>query len=242
MTALNNQQVAHLFDAAAPLYDRSSNPYAVGRRVEALAALATGDCLEIGGGTGAVSSVLSGKSTVVHSDIAPEMCRVARRKWNLPSVCFDAEAMPFADASFDRVLGAEMIYYLAHPKRCMQEAFRVLRPGGCLVICTTNPLATLWEKGRTVLRRLGFSGMFFDDGAPRFMPLRRLRAMLGTVGFEPVRARHIIPLPLGCCDIINRGLERTPLSRLGLFLVIVAQKPKAPEPGANDRPAGSHLG
>ena len=224
MTTLSNQHVAGLFDAAAPHYDRSSNPYTVRRRVQALTALATGDCLEIGGGTGVVSGGLRA-DFILHSDIAPEMCRVAHRKWRVPSVCFDAETMPFADGSFDTVISSEMIYYLAQPQRCLAESFRVLRPGGRMLICTTNPLASWWEKGRTVLRRLGVSGMFFDDGSPQFIPLARLRAMLTAAGFERAEERHIVPLPFGFCDIINRGLERTPLKHLGLFLIVVAEKP-----------------
>lgn len=224
MTALTNQYIAGLFDAAATDYDQSSNPYTVRRRVEALSAMARGDCLEIGGGTGVVSGGLTAATSVIHSDIASEMCRVARHKWNIPSLCFDAETMPFAEASFDTVISSEMIYYLQQPQRCLAESFRVLRPGGKMLICTTNPLAAVWEKGRTLLRRIGLPGMFFDDGAPKFIPLSRLKDMLRSVGFTTCSARYIIPLPFGFCDVVNRGLERTPLSRLGLFLVVSAAK------------------
>lgn len=224
MTALSNQYVAGLFDAAAAQYDQSSNPYTVLRRVEALSALALGDCLEIGGGTGVVSGGLKAARSVIHSDIAPEMCRVAQRKWKIPSLCFDAETMPFPNQTFDTVISSEMIYYLQRPQACLAEAFRVLRPGGRMLICTTNPLAAVWEKGRTLLRRIGLPGMFFDDGAPKFISLSRLRAMSLSVGFTAVSARHIIPLPFAFCDLLNRGLERTPLSRLGLFLILEASK------------------
>lgn len=227
MTALTNQYIAGLFDAAAADYDQSSNPYTVRRRVEALSAMARGDCLEIGGGTGVVSGALSAATSVIHSDIAPQMCRVARRKWNIPSLCFDAESMPFDDASFDTVISSEMIYYLQRPQRCLAESFRVIRPGGNMLICTTNPLAALWEKGRTLLRRIGLPGMFFDDGAPKFIPMSRLNDMLMSVGFTTCAARYIIPLPFGFCDFLNRGLERTPLSRLGLFVVVTASKANA---------------
>lgn len=227
MTVLTNQAVATLFDAAADEYDRASNPYTVRRRVDELAARARGDCLELGGGTGRIAEALRGARSVIHSDIAVGMCRVARRQRGLRSICFDAEAIPFADASFDTVIASEMIYYLAEPRRCLTEARRVLRPGGRLLICTTNPLAAAWEKGRTLLRRLGFSQMFLDDGSPRFLTRGRMHGMLTEAGFSRVQSRYILPLPFGFCDRLNRLLERTPAARMGLFLLMEATAAKS---------------
>ncbi len=42
--------------------------------------------------------------------------------------------MPVADASFDRVLASLLLSYLEFPKLLLEESFRILRPGGRLVV------------------------------------------------------------------------------------------------------------
>jgi ubiquinone/menaquinone biosynthesis C-methylase UbiE len=222
--AASNRRIAQLFDQAAESYDDRSNLYAVGCRTQLLASFASGRCLELGGGTGEVLARLADRGRAIHSDIAPRMCRQARRKLGCPSVCFDAEFIPLGDGSIDSAVSAEMIYYLERPQCFLAEAHRVLRPGGRLVLSTTNPAMTFLERGRTLLRRLGFSRMFFDDGSPPFLALDRLTAMLEQTGFTIEEVRHIVVLPFACLDRLNRLLERMFLGRFGLFILIVAKK------------------
>jgi len=223
-TAASNRRIAQLFDQAAESYDNRSNLYAVGRRAQLLASFVSGRCLELGGGTGEVLAQLADRDRAIHSDLSPRMCRVAMNKLGCASLCFDAESIPLADETVDTAVSAEMIYYLERPQCFLAEAHRVLRPGGRLVLSTTNPAMTILERGRTLLRRLGFSRMFFDDGSPPFMALERLNEMLEQTGFTIEEVRYIVVLPFACLDRLNRLLERTFLRRFGLFIVIVAKK------------------
>ncbi len=50
----------------------------------------------------------------------------------------NAEGMSFADGSFDAVLMYEALYYLKEPERFVEEAHRVLRKNGVLIISTVN--------------------------------------------------------------------------------------------------------
>jgi len=225
MHTLTNNEVAMIFDDAAEVFDARSNPYTVSRRARALASHVRGKSLEVGGGTAAVIAALKDRSRATHSDIAFRMCRIARQKVDRPSVCLDAEQIPFADASIETVVSAEMVYYLLRPERFATEAYRVLKPGGRLVLSTTNPMMTLVDRGRSLLRRLGFPRMFIDDGSPKFPALSVVARMLTDSGFVVESIRGIVPLPIASCDGLNRILERTPAHRLGLFMVIVTKKP-----------------
>jgi len=58
---------------------------------------------------------------------------VAIAKKMFPQIEFkegDAQNLPFANASFDRVLANFALLHLADPQRAITEAFRVLKPGG----------------------------------------------------------------------------------------------------------------
>ncbi|MBI3836142.1 MAG: methyltransferase domain-containing protein [Planctomycetes bacterium] len=221
----HNREVGRRFDEIAGEFDRISNPYTLARRAQALARFVRGSSIEIGGGTAAVTASLADRSRAWHSDISAKMCGLARVKLNLPSVCFDAEQIPLSRESFDSIVSAEMIYYLKQPERFIAEAYRVLKPGGRLILSTTNPMMAMLDQGRSLLRRLGFGGMFFDDGSPRFIALHTIRELLLANHFTIEHVGGIVPMPFARFDWLNRILERTPLWRLSLFLIIVAGKP-----------------
>jgi len=51
---------------------------------------------------------------------------------------FDGHKFPLKDKSMDVVILYEAIYYLSEPEKFVQEARRVLKDGGMLLICTVN--------------------------------------------------------------------------------------------------------
>lgn len=102
-----------------------------------------GDALEIGAGTGyfALNLLLAGTvRRATCTDLAPGMLAVldanAQRLGladRVTTVATDAERLPFADASFDLVLGHAVLHHLPDLDRAFAELHRVLRPGGVLV-------------------------------------------------------------------------------------------------------------
>lgn len=77
---------------------------------------------------------------VIASDLTPRMLEAAAafiRDQGAANVSFeqaDAEALPFAEASFDIVVSRIAPHHFPQPQRFVQEAARVLRPGGLFLL------------------------------------------------------------------------------------------------------------
>jgi SAM-dependent methyltransferase len=63
---------------------------------------------------------------------------MAERGIAVRDVDVEREPLPFAPASFDRVLATEILEHLASPALFLSECWRVLRPGGVLYLTTPN--------------------------------------------------------------------------------------------------------
>lgn len=123
------------------------------------------DVLELGCGAARWSeSLAESGARVVGLDVSGAQLRHADRSAladRFSLVLADAQALPFADGSFDLVLSDYGGMSWADPYRTVPEVARVLRSGGQLAFCTNSPFfAMCWDsEDRTLtptLRRAYF--------------------------------------------------------------------------------------
>ncbi|MBI3829690.1 MAG: methyltransferase domain-containing protein [Planctomycetes bacterium] len=155
----NEQMVARHDPEAFHHHPRAIVRWVENARVEAaLRLLESGPShrvLDTGCGAGNVlERVTAGERLGI--DLSGVMAERARKRLgNTASIVQgDAEELPFATASFDRVLCSSVLSHVLHPERVLAEAYRVLKPGGRLVVSVSYEAAI--ERGIRLARALLF--------------------------------------------------------------------------------------
>ncbi len=101
--------------------------------------------LDVAAGAGNASIVAAERgATVVASDLTPELFDAGRRAAAARNVEIDwreadAEALPFADASFDAVLSCVGVMFAPHHQSSADELVRVSRPGATIGLLSWTP-------------------------------------------------------------------------------------------------------
>jgi 2-polyprenyl-3-methyl-5-hydroxy-6-metoxy-1,4-benzoquinol methylase len=153
--------------------------------------------LDVGCGEGRFAAALAGAgASVVGIDVAEEPLRRARERHpelELHRVA-EAEALPFADSSFDLVWAGEVIEHVADTSAWLSELRRVLRSGASLLLSTP-------ENGRiellaAAISRRAFARRFDPRGDHlRFYDRATLSRLIEAYGFHDVRVRRLGRLP-----------------------------------------------
>lgn len=91
-----------------------------------------------GEGYGSAALVASGAASVIGVDISPETVAHAKAKYGINAIVGSAEAIPIETGSVDLVVSFETIEHVPKPAKFVEEARRVLAPGGTLIISTPN--------------------------------------------------------------------------------------------------------
>jgi SAM-dependent methyltransferase len=152
------------------------------REVVAALSPADGDrILEVGFGHGSTLSTIAAlapRAALVGIDLSADAARFAAHRLadvadgRLDLRAGDSANLPWADASFDKAFSVHTIYFWPYALQNLRELFRVLRPGGRLVLGfrESSPAAIA----------------AFPAPIYRFYSVDDLRALLEAAGFEDV--------------------------------------------------------
>ena len=180
------------------------------KQVIKLAQLTSGArLLDLGSGTGDLANEAlrqQPNAHIVAADFTLEMMRVGQERFGqLNWSATDALKLPFADKTFDAVVSGFLMRNVIDVNQALREQFRVLEPGGRIVILdTTRPKQNLlspfiWVHMHVLIPTLGgmISGVrdaytYLPDSTEGFLTAENLAARMAAVGFKNVNFKRFM--------------------------------------------------
>lgn len=212
-------KVAEVFHSVAKQYDLMNDLMSVGmhrlwkRFTVSQAGLRTGmRVLDVAGGTADLTRLfldaVGDQGEVVLTDINFSMLREGRdRMLNIgklpPTVQCDGERLPFPGNYFDCVTVAFGLRNMTHKDRALAEMYRVLRPGGRLLVLEFSKISKPLESAYDAysFKLLPLMGKWVANDATSYQYLAEsirmhpdqetLVGMMQTAGFERIRYHNL---------------------------------------------------
>jgi ubiquinone/menaquinone biosynthesis C-methylase UbiE/DNA-binding MarR family transcriptional regulator len=130
--------------------------------------------VDFGTGTGRMLSLFSGRSRRVEGiDLSHQMLTVARSNLEAADVANasvrhgDATSAPYSDHCASLVIIHQVLHFLDDPARALNEAARVLKPGGRLIVVDFAPHTLEHLRNEHAHRHLGVSEADFQRWAEK---------------------------------------------------------------------------
>jgi demethylmenaquinone methyltransferase/2-methoxy-6-polyprenyl-1,4-benzoquinol methylase len=206
----------HRYDALSAALSFWQDPRWRRALVRAVAPRAGERVLDVATGTGMVAAEILRRChgcTIVAVDQSEEMLAGARARFpalegRVQLVRAEAEALPFADASFDALTVTYLLRYVDDPRATVAELARVLRPGGRIAsldfgVPPWPPARAAWRiytglllpaLGRLASRAWYEVGRFLGPSIRGFYAQHPLPAIVGyfeDAGLHEVRVRRM---------------------------------------------------
>jgi len=216
------KRVAQVFSSVARNYDLMNDLMSFGvhrlwkRYFVATSGVKQGDrVLDLAGGTGDIAALLHPRvgaaGEIVIGDINAQMLGVGRDRLTdrglvtgLTWAQLNAEALPFADASFDLATMAFGLRNVSDKQAALNELRRVLKVGGRALVLEFSAVKADWFRplydfhGLQVLPRLGqlfakdaASYRYLAESIRKHPPQEALQAMMVEAGFERCDHRNL---------------------------------------------------
>jgi ubiquinone/menaquinone biosynthesis C-methylase UbiE len=153
--------------------------------------------LDVACGPGYVAAAASARKAVPTGiDFSSEMVEEARGRY--PDIDFregDAEALALPDGSFDAVVMNFGMLHLGRPEQALNEAHRVLRPGGrvAFTVWDTPDKAVGFGIVIGIIQKYGDMNVPIPPGPPffRFSDPQESKRVLTAAGFREVAVTHV---------------------------------------------------
>lgn len=184
------------FDGQAAEYDQR-NTYYYSRNgkisccdiAEQIKDIPYGALLDVGCGTGYLIDMLTGQKEAEYCgvDLSEEMVRVAQGK-KINGAEFrvgSADKLPYPDGTFDIVTCSQSFHHYPYPEKAMQEALRVLKPGGLYILSDTGIGGVGAWIDNHILFKLAKSGDCHTTNR------KGIEKMMRNVGFAVTDSRQI---------------------------------------------------
>lgn len=172
-------------------------------------------CLDIGAADGLMLGMLNDTfkfQQAIGIDLSEELIACSHDV-NITLKIGNAENLHFENGSFDIVIACAVIEHVNNPSKMLSECFRILKPGGTLIITTPNPFQD------KIAMKVGYGK---EEEHNETFNLSELKDMLKSSNFEIMLAKHFMFFPffklplentlesiinfLGCGNIMSNQL------------------------------------
>jgi len=187
----------YFYDRFANQFDEKMNMYDTNKRIALIFDQVLGSLdlhgkklLDAGSGTGWFSKVACGRGADVYSlDIGLNLLKIVGQKCDSQRIAGSVLQIPFAQNTFDCIVNTEVIEHTLAPMDVIPELYRVLRPGGVLVLTVPN---RVWYFSVVIANALKLRPY---EGLENWVHWRPLRKRFEECGFriEEIRGFHIVP-------------------------------------------------
>ena len=199
-------------DRLTARFDELMDDYDLGRRTDVLVEQFLGKVnikgqlvLDAGCGVGGLTRALVAKGArVVALDVGPQLAATTRSRYKCDAIVGTLTSIGVASDSFDVVLSSEAIEHTPDPETSLLELYRVVKPGGHLVLSTPN---RLWQ---APVRAASAIGLRPYDGFENFLWPSELRRIVERAGgrLHDHRGLHLWPFQIAPLRPVSKWVDR----------------------------------
>ncbi len=199
MSTVRQKKIQEHYDTIADVYDhhydqhrgRCYYSHLSGYVMDALPQ--NGKLLDIGCGTGLfVERYSEDGRYVVGLDISKKMIEQARTRCReCDYTVGTGEKIPFNDNTFDAISSLLVFSYVRDPEAMLGEAYRVLKPGGAIAICTlgkkllTRGIPAIYQIGE----KMNVQHVVMKNFGERYYNRKEMHELFSQAGFSEVQVK-----------------------------------------------------
>ncbi len=154
--------------------------------------------IDIGCGNGAFLEYLheaAPEAALYGLDYSAEMVKRSRERVPYAEITEgDAEDMTLPDNAFEGVSCHMSIHHYPHPGQALSEMYRILRPGGIVLI--NDLTGPGW-----LIRLMNRSFRYWNTGDHAVYARETMETMLHIAGFRNINSKNLTPFSYVCCGV-----------------------------------------